>query len=475
MTNVVLVVEDDEPVRFALTTLLRAAAIEVDEAATAEAAERRVRQGGVSLVVQDMNFERGATSGLEGMQLFRRLRALDGDLPIILLTAWVSLEAAVALTKEGAVDYLAKPWNNERLLATVRANQRLRALAGEARTAKRPIVPVGADLAGIVFESESMQRQVALALQVASEDVPVLILGPNGAGKEKFAEIVQRNSRRRDQPFVRVNVGALPDSLLEAELFGAEAGAYTGASRGRPGRFEAAHGGTLFLDEIGNLSSAGQARLLRVLQSGEFERLGSSTSRRVDVRLICATNLDVYAAIQAGTFREDLLYRINVIELRVPPLAERRADILPVARSLLEALAAERGVPPYTLTADAVRALEKHRWPGNVRELVNAVRRAVLFADGQSIEADHLGLPPSTAAGTVAANPGDTQIGGKRTARNPTAEQIRDALRRHDGRVRAAAAELGMSRQSFYRRLEWLGIDLTQYRADDDPAIDDGA
>jgi DNA-binding NtrC family response regulator len=263
--------------------------------------------------------------------------------------------------------------------------------------------------------------------------VPVLITGPSGAGKEVVADIVQANSSVRDRAYLKVNLGALPDELMEAELFGTEAGAFTGA-KARSGRFEAADGGTLFLDELGNLSASGQAKLLRVLQTGELSRLGSNVTRTAHVRIIAATNASLRDAIRAGTFREDLFYRLNVIELTLPPLAARREDILPLARSFLEA--------GRTLSEEAQRALARHAWPGNVRELQNAIRRACLLCAEPAIPAEALGLPPEALA----------------DAPQPERGQLEAALTRAGGVVAAAARELGMSRQALYRRMEKLGL-----------------
>src|SRR3954466_4023138 len=338
----------------------------------------------IGVVVQDMNFSPEATTGEEGISLFREIKRRDPGLPVLLITAWTSLETAVQLVKEGASDYLAKPWDDEKLLAAVRNLLALRELQlenarlrGRSRRSWEDLAQRH-DLAGAVWASEKMHAAVTLALQVARGDVPVLITGPSGAGKEKLAEIVQANSRRKDRPFVRVNAGALPDELLESELFGAEGGAYTGATRRRVGRFEAADGGTLFLDEIGNLSPSGQAKLRRVLQGGQFEPLGSSEPRRVDVRLVCATNADLRREIAAGRFREDLFYRLNVIELQVPPLGDRPEDVLPLAEKFLRDLSPSPSGALWRLGPEARERLVRHSWPGNVRELENTLRRAVL-------------------------------------------------------------------------------------------------
>jgi DNA-binding NtrC family response regulator len=396
----------------------------------------------VDLVIQDMNFRREATSGEEGIQLFREIRQRDPDVPIILLTAWTHLETAVELVKEGAADYLSKPWDDARLLTTVRNLLDLRKARAETtriqaqRRAARQALAERFDLRGAIYESEAMHTLIAMATQVAHADVPVLITGPNGAGKEVLADIIHANSSVRSGPYLKVNLGALPAELIEAELFGTEAGAFTGA-RARVGRFEAANGGTLFLDELGNLAPAGQAKLLRVLQTGELERLGSNVTRRTHVRMIAATNTDLRAAIRDGRFREDLYYRLNVIELELPPLARRREDILPLARHFL---GGDRELSP-----EAERALLRHAWPGNVRELQNVIRRACLLATTPAIAPEALGLPPAEQT-DAAAEPAVDRAA------------IAQALQRAAGVVAHAARELGLSRQALYRRMEKLGI-----------------
>src|SRR5574337_491098 len=319
------------------------------------------------------------------------IRERHPDLPVILLTAWTHLETAVELVKAGAADYLAKPWDDNKLLATVENLLELSESSREItrsrreRSQRREALRRKYDLDGLVFASEAMARTLDLACQVARSDVSVLITGPNGTGKERIATIMHANSPVARGPFIAVNCGALPGELIEAELFGAEAGAYTGANKAREGRFELADGGTLFLDEIGNLPLPGQVKLLRVLETGQFERLGSGKTRKVKMRVLSATNADLKAMIQAGTFREDLYYRLNVIEVNLPPLTERTDDILPLAEFFLDGRA-ELG--------DAAReALLGYPWPGNVRELKNAIERAALLAGGSPITPELLNLP----------------------------------------------------------------------------------
>jgi DNA-binding NtrC family response regulator len=440
--SLLLVIDDNDAVRTALDILMSLHGARVMGAPSPTEGLAILDREPIDLVIQDMNFRREATSGEEGVQLFREIRRRHEDVPIILLTAWTHLETAIELVKAGAADYLSKPWDDTRLLTTVRNLLDLRRARAEStriqtqrRQARRELA-ARFDLRGAIYESEAMHSLATMATQVAHADVPVLITGPNGAGKEVLADIVQANSSVRSGPYLKVNLGALPQELIESELFGAEAGAFTGA-RARVGRFEAANGGTLFLDELGNLAPAGQAKLLRVLQTGEFERLGSNVTRRTQVRIVAATNTDLRAAIREGHFREDLYYRLNVIELELPPLSRRREDVLPLARHFL---AAGRELAP-----EAERALVRHTWPGNVRELQNVIKRACLLSAAPAIGAESLGLPASEQP-DLAAEPAVDRT------------SIESALQRVGGVVAHAARDLGLSRQALYRRMEKLGI-----------------
>ncbi|MEO8802360.1 MAG: sigma-54 dependent transcriptional regulator, partial [Rudaea sp.] len=391
----VLVIDDNPAVGEALSLLLSLHDIRALVALTPDAGLKLLARERVGVVIQDMNFSADTTSGKEGVALFRAIRERHPDLPVILLTAWTHLETAVDLVKSGAADYVAKPWDDAKLLTTVEnllelsESSRDLARTRHERKQRRDKLQGSFDLDGLVFASDAMARTVELACQVARADVPVLITGPNGAGKERIAQIVHINSAVKKGPFVVVNCGALPSELIEAELFGAEAGAYTGANKAREGRFEMADGGTLFLDEIGNLPLSGQVKLLRVIETGQFERLGSGRERKAKVRVLSATNADLKSMIREGTFREDLYYRLNVIEINLPPLAERSEDVLPLAEHFLAG--ADLG--------DAARdALLNHDWPGNVRELKNAIERAKLLAGGGPIKVEHLNLPAPTVA-----------------------------------------------------------------------------
>jgi DNA-binding NtrC family response regulator len=448
MMPTVLVVDDNPAIATAIEVLLSLHDTRTLSArGPAEALERLGREP-VDCVIQDMNFSTDTTSGVEGAELFRAIRARHPDLPVILLTAWTHLETAVELIKAGAADYLAKPWDNQRLVTSVRnlieLGQASRELAGvrAAERARRDDLDEKFDLQGMVFADPLTERTVSLACQVARADMPILITGPNGAGKERIAAIIQANSAVRGGPFVTLNCGALPSELIEAELFGAEPGAYTGATRAREGKFEAADGGTLFLDEIGNLSAAAQMKLLRVLETGRFQRLGSNKEQQVKVRVVSATNADLPAMIRAGQFREDLYYRLDVIHIAVPPLADRPRDILPLAEHFLPA--------GKRLSAEAQAALLRHRWPGNVRELRNVMQRAALLG-GDVIQPADVGLveEPSVATATAAAASVDGEL---------DRETIEAALARAGGVVSQAANELGLSRQALYRRMERLGI-----------------
>ena len=440
----ILVIDDNPSVGTALDLLFSLHEIRCLRAETPQAGLDLLAREDVDLVIQDMNFHADTTSGDEGVALFHDIRQRHPDLPVILLTAWTQLESAIELVKAGAADYLAKPWDDRKLVATVNnllelgESRRELAQANASERKRRDALLKDYDLRGIVFADPASENALALACQVARSDLPVLITGPNGAGKERYAEIVHANSQVANGPFVALNCGALPAELIEAELFGAEAGAYTGANKPREGKFEAADGGTLFLDEIGTLPLAGQVKLLRVLETGRFERLGGNRERSVKVRIVSATNANLQALIADGRFREDLYYRLNGIELRLPPLAQRPRDILPLARHFLPA--------GKRLGEDAERALQRHAWPGNVRELRNVVQRAALLARGETVSAADLDLPSAPANAAATAND------------EPDRAVIEAALERNGGVLAQAAADLGLSRQALYRRLDRLGI-----------------
>ena len=439
----VLIIDDNPAVGEALSLALSLRDIRPLVAMTPEDGLATLATERVDVVIQDMNFTADTTSGEEGVALFKAIRGRYTDLPVILLTAWTHLEAAVELVKAGAADYLAKPWDDTKLLATVENLLELSESTREVtrarveRRKRREILEGRYDLDGLVFASEAMSRTIELACQVARSDVPVLITGPNGSGKERIAAIVHANSAVRRGPFVAVNCGALPGELIEAELFGAEAGAYTGANKAREGRFEMADGGTLFLDEIGNLPLPGQMKLLRVLETGQFERLGSGRTRQAKVRVLSATNADLKAMIRAGTFREDLYYRLNVIEVNLPPLADRVDDILPLAEFFLDGRA--------ELTDAARDSMLGYPWPGNVRELKNSIERAALLSSDGRITPEQLNLPQ---VATAAA----------RNLDEPSRETVEAALGKAGGVVSRAAQSLGLSRQALYRRMERYGL-----------------
>jgi DNA-binding NtrC family response regulator len=439
----VLVIDDNAAVAEALSLLFDLHDIRTLTALTPQKGVARLAQGDVDLVIADMNFSADTTSGEEGEALFKALRAQQPDLPVVLLTAWTHLESAVQLVKAGAADYISKPWDNDKLLATVEnllelaeATRERRRLLDEQRR-RRERLAQQYDLCNIMFASDAMERAVELACRVARADVRVLITGPNGAGKERIAQIVHANSAVRKGPFVAVNCGAIPAELIEAELFGAEAGAFTGAARARAGRFELADGGTLFLDEIGDLPLAGQVKLLRVLETGQFEMLGSSKTRSSQVRILSATNADLPALIREGRFREDLYYRLNVIEIAVPPLADRPADIVPLANFFLG--------KDLTLSEDAVTALLAHEWPGNVRELRNSIERAKLLARARVVGVHDLNLPTPPRAAA-------------RDTEQLSREVLEASLREAGGNISRAAQSLGLSRQALYRRMERFSL-----------------
>jgi DNA-binding NtrC family response regulator len=442
----ILIADDDPDVLAALRLLLRGEGFEVHAVGSPARVLASVESDDFDAALLDLNYARDTTSGREGVELVGRLRDLDPTLPVIVMTAWGSVEGAVAAVRSGARDYIEKPWDNGHLLATLRSQIELSGALRRARRLElenRLLAPDGAP--PLIAESPAMRPVLDMIARVGPSEASVLVTGEHGTGKELVARILHTASPRAARPLVTVNVGGLAESLFESELFGHERGAFTGARSERLGRFELADGGTLFLDEIANVPPAQQAKLLRVLQTGEFERVGSSRTRRVSVRLVSATNADLRAEVAAGRFREDLLFRIDTVEIHLPPLRERREDIPLLGAHFLERHGARYGKRLAGFDPEAMEALRAHPWPGNVRELDHAIERAVLLATGDRVRAADLGLRPAEGGATSLDH---------LTLEQAEQELIRRALRRFDGNVSEAARALGLSRSAFYRRLE---------------------
>lgn len=445
----VLIVDDDADVLTAARLLLkrhaRAVRTETDPARLpALLAEARY-----DLVLLDMNFTRDAGSGREGFEWLGRILEIDPRAVVVLITAFGDVDMAVRAIRQGATDFVIKPWRNDALLAKLSAATRLR----EARAEAAPSASATSVSEEFVGDSPAMRAVFATLGKVAATDASVLVLGENGTGKELAARALHRASPRKDGPFVSVDLGAIPDTLFESELFGHVKGAFTDARADREGRFEAASGGTLFLDEIGNLSLALQAKLLRALQSRAVTRVGAHEPVPFDARLVCATNTPLYEAVQTGAFRQDLLYRINTVEVTLPPLRARDGDVRVLAEHFLARYAGRYGRAHPSFSPAALAALERHAWPGNVRELQHAVERAVILSDTARIEPADLLL-------TAAATPMESDALALDDYNLEAVERmvIRKAMEKHEGNVSRAAEELGLTRASLYRRLEKYGL-----------------
>ena len=442
-----LLIADDQPdVLEAVRMLARSHGFDVRTATSPAAVLALCEAEDFDVCLLDLNYARDTTSGTEGMGLLERLRELDPALPVVVMTAWGSIEGAIEALRRGARDYLQKPWDNARLVATLKAQLELRRAL---RTANRLDAEAArtrqAELPVIVARSRAMQQVMALVERVAPSSASVLVTGEHGTGKEVVARALHAASKRSDRAFVAVNAGGLSDGVLESELFGHVKGAFTDARADRTGCFELADGGTLFLDEIANMPHGQQARLLRVLQTGELHPVGSSRARRVDVRVLAATNADVARETAEGRLREDLLYRLNTVEIRLPPLRERRDDIPELASTFL---AGGHG-PARRLSSEAMEALLGHTWPGNVRELEHVIERAGLLATGEEITAADLMLRPR---GDAAPRLEDM------TLDEVERYLIERTLAAQGGNVSEAARALGLSRSALYRRLASLGI-----------------
>ncbi len=446
----VLLADDQQDVLTALKLLLADEGYELETATSPNAVLKTLEEAEFDAIVMDLNYTRDTTSGKEGLTLLQSIRGMDDTVPVLMMTAWASVEGAVAAMKHGANDYIEKPWNDERLVATLRTQIELRrALRDNRRLEAQNARLQTLGLPELIAESPAMQPPLETMRRVAPSDANVLILGEHGTGKEVVAQWLHGASERADKPLVTVNAGGLSEGVAESELFGHVKGAFTDARTERIGCFELADGGTLFLDEFANMSPKLQAKLLRVLQTGELQRVGSSRTIHVDVRVISATNADIDAEIEAGRFREDLLYRLNTVDIRLPPLRDRGDDILRLAAHFLKQYASRYRKKVAGFDAAAQSALKAHIWPGNVRELQHAIERAVLMANGDRITAKDLGLY--------------SRDGGATTEDEMTLEDaekafIRKVLAKHGGNVLAAAEQLGMSRSALYRRIQQYGL-----------------
>jgi len=446
----VLIADDLHEVREALRLLLKAEGFETETAGSPAEILQAVTSREFDAVLMDLNYTRDTTSGREGLDLLTRLRGVDDSLPIVVMTAWASVDVAVEAMRRGARDFVEKPWENARLLAilrnqidlrkALRRGQRLEAENELLRSASEPT---------LIAESPEMQRVIGLIERIGPSAANVLITGESGTGKGVVARALHAISARAAVPMMTVNTGGLSEAVFESELFGHVRGAFTDAKTDRVGRFELADGGTIFLDEIANISLAQQAKLLRVLETGEFERLGSSQTRSADVRILSATNADLREEIAAGRFRRDLLFRLNTVEIHVPPLRERRADILPLAHHFLEQRALRYRKTFLGFEETARTALLTHPWPGNVRELDHAIEHGVLMGQGGYVRAPDLALQAAAPA---------AQRLEDMTLEDVEKVLIQKALARYGGNVSQAAQALGLSRSALYRRLEKHGL-----------------
>ena len=457
----ILIADDQPDVLEALRLLLKGEGIPTLRAQSPAEALQLFSSDNPALVLMDLNYSRDTTSGKEGLELIEALRKLDPALPIVAMTAWGSIDLVVQAMRAGANDFIEKPWDNQRLLGVLRNQLALAQSRGETQKLRREneILRDSGDTA-FIAESAPMRHLLDQLDRVAPTDANVLILGENGTGKGVIATRLHARSRRASQSLVKVNMGGIPDSVFEAEMFGHVRGAFTDAKSDRIGRFELADGGSLFLDEIANIPIAQQPKLLRVLEDGELERVGSSRTLTVDVRIISATNANLVADVERGLFRKDLLFRLNTVELRLPPLRERGEDIALLAKAFLGRFGQRYHRDGLRFSTSALNALVGYHWPGNVRELSHAIERAVLMTTGDQIDSDALGLTSSQHLATDTINPSNdaTASTSAGTIGAAEAQMVRDALRTTGGNVQRAAVLLGLSRPALYRRMEKYGI-----------------
>ena len=446
----VLIADDQADVREALRLLMKAEGYYTETASNPQAVLEALQSNEFDIVLMDLNYQRDTTSGQEGIDLLSKIQAIDSKLVVVVMTAWGSVELAVEAMRRGARDFIQKPWENQRLLSiirtqvdlyrTLRRAERLEAENNLLRAQNRPV---------FIAESKAMQPLLTLISRIGPSDANVLITGEHGTGKEVVALTLHALSSRASRPMITVNTGGLPEGTFESELFGHVKGAFTDARVDRVGRFELADHGTLFLDEIANVPLKQQAKLLRVLETGEMERVGSSKTRRVDVRVLSATNADLKLESAEGRFRSDLLFRLNTVELHIPPLRERREDIPLLASHFLKIYAERYRKPVSGFEPAAMQRMLEHPWPGNVRELDHSIERSVLMSTGEQILASDLGLESDRA--------GSAKI-EEMSLEEVEYLLIKKALARHSGNISHAAEALGLSRSALYRRMEKYGL-----------------
>lgn len=448
MKPLILVVEDEDNLRRVIELQLRSAGFDVEQARTAEDALATAPRA--HLILTDLRLP-----GMDGLQFMQRLREQNSHMPIIVMTAFGTVETAVEAMKAGAIDFLPKPFSMDHLMAVINRAVEVRALREENRKLKEQL-GVRYDLENIIGRSPAMQEVLATVKRVAPTRTSILLQGESGVGKDLIARAIHYHSPRRDRPFVKINCTAIPENLMESELFGYERGAFTGAAASKPGKFEQADTGTVFLDEIGDVPPAIQIKLLRVIQDREFERLGSNRTRQVDVRIVAATNADLRTAIEQGAFREDLYYRLNVMPIHIPPLRERKEDIPPLVMRFLDRFSSELGAAVDSISADAMEALLNYHWPGNVRQLENVIERSLLLCSGNRLEASDIRLDdvPQPARGN-----GAPFLPEGMTLDQFEREIIREALRRANGNKSQAARLLGLTRNALRYRLTQMGLE----------------
>jgi DNA-binding NtrC family response regulator len=454
-TGSILIIDDDEDILQAARLFLKQHVAEVHIEKNPESIPLLLKNDSYDVILLDMNFAKGATSGKEGFQWLDKIHEIDPSAVVVLITAFGDVEMAVQAIKEGATDFVLKPWQNEKLLATISAAMNLRKIRIEAINLRSRQKQLSADLDqpfhNFIGKSPAMQKVFAAIQKVAGTNANVLILGENGTGKELVARELHRQSLRADEVFISVDIGALSETIFESELFGHVKGAFTDAREDRAGRFEIASGGTLFLDEIGNIPLALQAKLLRVIEERTVTRLGSNKPIPIDVRLICATNMPIHNMIVEKKFREDLLYRINTVEIHIPPLHERSEDIPFLIEHFLKIYSKKYHKPLKNISSATLKKLEKYHWPGNVRELQNAIERTVIMSESKVLQpADFILSPSDTTEEKLVLETYNLEEAEKAL--------IRKAIRKHGGNISNAAKELGLTRTSLYRRLEKYGF-----------------